>query len=169
MPPYILCLLACNLIFLEKLKKSKLKIKRISRNMEIKEILNKSKNIAVIGLSKDESKDSHRVSKYMKDSGYNIIPINPTADSIMNTKSYDKLINLPEDIAKEIDIVNIFRKPEFVEEILEDIIEIKKKYNKIHTVWMQLGIFYDKADTIARENKLNIIMNKCIMVEHRKL
>ena len=105
----------------------------------------------------------------MESSGYEITPINPTADFIMNKKAFSSLLDLPKNIVKNLDIVNIFRKPEFVEEILEDIIEIKKKYNKIHTVWMQLGIFYDKADTIARENKLNIIMNKCIMVEHRKL
>ena len=69
--------------------------------MEINEILNKTKNIAVVGLSKDRAKDSYRVSEYMKSSGYNIIPINPTTDQIMNIKSYNSLKNLPENIGKQ--------------------------------------------------------------------
>ena len=68
-----------------------------------------------------------------------------------------------------IELINIFRKPEFVEDILEEVIEMKKKYGKIHTVWMQLGIFYDKADTVSKENQLNIITNKCIKIEHGRL
>jgi len=79
------------------------------------------------------------------------------------------LKDIPENIIKNIELINIFRKPEFVENILEEVIEMKKKYGKIHTVWMQLGIFYDKADTVSKENQLNIITNKCIKIEHGRL
>jgi|TARA_B100001750_G_scaffold45769_1_gene33986 predicted CoA-binding protein len=137
--------------------------------MDIRQILENTTNIAVIGLSKNELKDSYQVSMYMRNSGYNIIPINPTADSIMGVKSYENLMNIPEEIMMNIELVNVFRKSEFVEGIIEEAIEINKKYGKIHTVWMQLGIFYDEADKISKENKLNIITNKCIKIEHGKL
>ena len=137
--------------------------------MDIRQILENTTNIAVIGLSKNELKDSYQVSMYMRNSGYNIIPINPTADSIMGVKSYENLMNIPEEIMMNIELVNVFRKSEFVEGIIEEAIEINKKYGKIHTVWMQLGIFYDEADKISKENKLNIITNKCIKIEHGRL
>ena len=137
--------------------------------MDIERIFENTSNIAVIGLSKNELRDSYQVSAYMKNAGYNIIPINPTIDSVMGVKSYDSLKNIPEDVLKNIELVNIFRRSEFVEEIVDEVIEINKKYGKIHTIWMQLGIFYDEADKISKENKLNIITNKCIKIEHGRL
>ena len=137
--------------------------------MDIKQIFENTTNIAVIGLSKNELKDSYQVSMYMKNSGYNIIPINPTTNSIMGVKSHNSLKDIPENVVRNIELINIFRKPEFVENILEEVIEVKKKYGKIHTVWMQLGIFYDMADTVSKENQLNIITNKCIKIEHGRL
>ena len=137
--------------------------------MDIEQIFENTSNIAVIGLSKIELRDSYQVSSYMKNVGYNIIPINPTIDSVMGIKSYDSLKNIPEDVLKNIELVNIFRRSEFVEEIVDEVIEINKKYGKIHTIWMQLGIFYDNVDRISEENKLNIITNKCIKIEHGRL
>ena len=137
--------------------------------MNIKQIFENTSNIAVIGLSKNELRDSHQVSVYMKNAGYNIIPINPTIDSVMGLKSYNSLKNIPEDVLKNIELVNVFRKSEFVKEIVDEVIEINKKYGRIHTIWMQLGIFYDEIDRISEENKLNIITNKCIKIEHGRL
>ena len=137
--------------------------------MDIEQILENTSNIAVIGLSKNELRDSYQVSSYMKNVGYNIIPINPTIDSVMGLKSYNSLKNIPEDVLKNIELVNVFRKSEFVKEIVDEVIEINKKYGKIHTIWMQLGIFYDNVDRISEDNKLNIITNKCIKIEHGRL
>ena len=137
--------------------------------MNIKQIFENTSNIAVIGLSKNELRDSHQVSVYMKNAGYNIIPINPTIDSVMGLKSYNSLKNIPEDVLKNIELVNVFRKSEFVKEIVDEVIEINKKYGRIHTIWMQLGIFYDELDRISKDNKLNIITNKCIKIEHGRL
>ena len=137
--------------------------------MDIEQILENTSNIAVIGLSKNELRDSHQVSVYMKNAGYNIIPINPTIDSVMGLKSYNSLKNIPEDVLKNIELVNVFRKSEFVKEIVDEVIEINKKYGRIHTIWMQLGIFYDESDRISEDNKLNIITNKCIKIEHGRL
>jgi len=137
--------------------------------MDIEQILENTSNIAVIGLSKNELRDSYQVSAYMKNAGYNIIPINPTIDSVMGVKSHNSLKNIPEDVLKNIELVNVFRKSEFVNEIVDEVIEINKKYGRIHTIWMQLGIFYDEIDRISEENKLNIITNKCIKIEHGRL
>ena len=137
--------------------------------MDIEQILENTSNIAVIGLSKNELRDSYQVSAYMKNAGYNIIPINPTIDSVMGVKSHNSLKNIPEDVLKNIELVNVFRKSEFVNEIVDEVIEINKKYGSIHTIWMQLGIFYDEIDRISEENKLNIITNKCIKIEHGRL
>ena len=137
--------------------------------MDIEQILENTSNIAVIGLSKNELRDSYQVSAYMKNAGYNIIPINPTIDSVMGVKSHNSLKNVPEDVLKNIELVNVFRKSEFVNEIVDEVIEINKKYGRIHTIWMQLGIFYDEIDRISEENNLNIITNKCIKIEHGRL
>ena len=137
--------------------------------MDIEQILENTSNIAVIGLSKNELRDRYQVSAYMKNAGYNIIPINPTIDSVMGVKSHNSLKNIPEDVLKNIELVNVFRKSEFVNEIVDEVIEINKKYGRIHTIWMQLGIFYDEIDRISEENKLNIITNKCIKIEHGRL
>ena len=137
--------------------------------MDIEQILENTSNIAVIGLSKNELRDSYQVSAYMKNAGYNIIPVNPTIDSVMGVKSHNSLKNIPEDVLKNIELVNVFRKSEFVNEIVDEVIEINKKFGKIHTIWMQLGIFYDEIDRISEENKLNIITNKCIKIEHGRL
>ena len=137
--------------------------------MNIEQIFANTSNIAVFGLSKNELRDSYQVSVYMKNAGYNIIPINPTIDSVMGVKSHNSLKNVPEDVLKNIELVNVFRKSEFVNEIVDEVIEINKKYGRIHTIWMQLGIFYDEIDRISEENKLNIITNKCIKIEHGRL
>ena len=137
--------------------------------MDIEQILENTSNIAVIGLSKNELRDSYQVSAYMKNAGYNIIPVNPTIDSVMGVKSHNSLKNVPEDVLKNIELVNVFRKSEFVNEIVDEVIEINKKYGRIHTIWMQLGIFYYEIDRISEENKLNIITNKCIKIEHGRL
>ena len=78
--------------------------------MDIRQIFENTTNIAVIGLSKNKLKDSYQVSMYMRNSGYNIIPINPTTDSIMGVKSHNSLKDIPEDIVKNIELINIFRK-----------------------------------------------------------
>ena len=137
--------------------------------MNIEQIFANTSNIAVFGLSKNELRDSYQVSVYMKNAGYNIIPINPTIDSVMGVKSYNSLMNIPEEMLKNIELVNVFRKSEFVKEIVDEVIEINKKYRKIHTIWMQLGVFFNEVDNISKESKLNIITNKCIKIEHGRL
>jgi len=126
-------------------------------NDEIKEILTKYKTIAIVGVSDKPDRDSYIVAEYLLNQGYKIIPVNPNIDSIFGLKSYPDLLSIPD----EIDIVDIFRRPEFVEEIVDQAIQKRAK-----VVWMQLGVINEKAAQKAEKAGLKVIMNKCIKVEH---
>jgi predicted CoA-binding protein len=136
---------------------------------DLRKILSKYKNVAVVGLSRDPSKDSHRVAKYLKENGFHIIPVNPTADEILGEKSYKSLLEMPAEIQKTLEIVDIFRPSHEVLPIIEQAIQLRKRYGLPHVVWMQLGIINEEAAEKAREEGLTVIMDKCIMREHKRL
>lgn len=129
---------------------------------KIPEILDKSKNIAVVGISEKKERDSYGVSEYLKSKGFNIIPINPGLKEWNGIKAYPDLLSMPKDI--KIDIVDIFRKSDAVLPIVREAIELKPS-----TVWMQEGVINDEAASLAKENGINVVMDRCIMKEHRKL
>ena len=136
---------------------------------EIKEILTKYKTVAVVGLSREPGKDSHRVSAYLKQHGFHIIPVNPFADEILGEKSYKSLLDIPPEIQKTIEIVDVFRPSKDVPPIVEQAIKLKAAYGKPNVVWMQLGIVNEQAAEAARQAGLTVVMDKCRMVEHRRL
>ncbi len=137
--------------------------------LEIRDILEKSKTIAVVGLSKELGKDSHYVSAYLQQHGYHIIPVNPFATKVLGEKSYNSLLDIPMEIQKTIDIVDVFRRSEDVPPIVEQAIQLKAKFSKPLVVWMQVGIINEQAAEAARSAGLIVVMNKCLMVEHRRL
>ena len=137
--------------------------------IEIREILGKYRVVAVVGLSKEIGKDSHRVSAYMQQQGYRIIPVNPFADQVLGEKSYPSLLEIPEDIQKTIEVVDIFRRAEDVPPIMEQVIALKRRYGKPYVVWMQLGIVNEEAAEAGRRAGLMVVMDRCLMVEHRRL
>ena len=126
----------------------------------IEEILKNAKNIAIAGLSPDEEKDSNRVAKYLISQNLNIFPIYPKFDEILGRKVYRNL----KEISDKIDIVVMFGKGEFANELISDVIAQGAK-----TLWLQLGIFNDEAGKIAENNGVNFVQNKCIMVEYKNL
>jgi predicted CoA-binding protein len=126
---------------------------------DIKNILEESKTVAVVGMSPRPERDSHRVAKYLQSQGYRIIPVNPNADEILGERSYPDLVSIPEPI----DVVDIFRRSEAVPEIVEEAIKVGAK-----TVWMQMGVIHEEAATRAREAGLRVVMDRCMMVEHRR-
>lgn len=128
--------------------------------MSIGEILKKYKKIAVVGVSRDESRESRRIFSYLKDAGYIVYPVNPNVDKIEGQKCYASVIDIPD----KIDIVDIFRPSSEVMPIVEDAVRKKAK-----VVWMQLGIINEEAAELAKKNGLEVVMDKCIMVEHRKI
>ncbi|MGD0070613.1 MAG: CoA-binding protein [Candidatus Bathyarchaeia archaeon] len=125
--------------------------------------------MAVVGLSKEPGKDSHRVSAYLKQHGYRIIPVNPFADEVLGEKSYKNLLDIPPEIQKTIEIVDIFRPAKDVPPIVEQAIKLRALYGKPFVVWMQLGIVNEQTAEAARRAGLIVVMDKCLMVEHHRL
>lgn len=124
----------------------------------ILDLLRRSKTIAVVGLSDSPIRPSHGVSAYMQTHGYRIIPVNPKIGEALGEKSYGSL----RDVAEKIDIVNIFRRPEYVEEIVDQAIRLK-----VHAIWMQEGVVHEKAAEKARQAGIFVVMDRCILQEHR--
>ena len=126
----------------------------------MKEILLSAKTIASVGLSSNQQKESYGIVSYLKEQGYRIIPVNPTADEILDEKSYPDLESVPEPI----DVVQVFRKPEDVPPVVDSAIKAGAK-----VVWMQEGIVNEEAAQKARAAGLQVVMDACMRVTHRRL
>src|ERR1035438_2189288 len=125
--------------------------------------------IAVVGLSKDPEKMSYKVSDYLQQHGFLIIPVNPFVDEVLGEKCYKSLLDIPVEIQKTIDIVNIFRKAEDVPPIVKQTIELKTKFGRPFVVWMQQDIVNEQAAEAAKYPGLAVVMDKCLMIEHQRL
>jgi predicted CoA-binding protein len=119
------------------------------------------KNIAVVGMSKNEGKPAHFVPKYLVEHGYNVIPVNPTITEVLGRKSYPSIA----DISEDVDVVDIFRRSEDVPVVVMD--AMKKKGIKV--IWMQEGIYNEEAERKAKENGMDVVYNRCMMAEHKRL
>lgn len=124
----------------------------------ITDLLKRAKTIAVVGLSDSPLRPSHGVSAYMQTHDYRIIPVNPQVDEVLGERAYASLLDVPD----KIDIVNIFRRPEFVEEIVDQAIRLK-----VPAIWMQEDVINEKAAEKARQAGILVIMDRCILKEHR--
>ena len=124
----------------------------------IRDVLSRAKTIAVVGLSDNPLRASHGVSAYMQAQGYKIVPVNPTITEALGETAYRSLLEVP----GEIDIVNIFRRPEYVEAIVDQAIQ-----RKIPAVWMQEEVVNEAAAAKARRAGMFVAMNLCILKEHR--
>jgi predicted CoA-binding protein len=123
-------------------------------------ILREYRNVAVVGLSPDPEKPSYGIAKYLAEHGYNIIPVNPNAREILGRKSYPDLSSIPQDV----EVVEIFRRPEVVMPIVEEAIKIGAR-----VVWMQEGIVNEEAAAKARDAGLLVVMDKCMFKEHWRM
>jgi predicted CoA-binding protein len=124
----------------------------------IYELLSHTKTIAVVGLSDSPMRPSHGVSAYMQAQGYRIIPVNPRVAEALGEKSYPSLLEVPE----KIDLVDVFRRPEFVDEIVEQAIQLK-----IPAIWLQEDVINERAAERARQAGMFVVMDLCILKEHR--
>ncbi len=124
----------------------------------IYELLTRVKTIAVVGLSDSPMRPSHGVSAYMQMQGYKIIPVNPRVTEALGEKSYASLLDVP----GKIDLVNVFRRPEFVDEIVEQAIKLK-----IPAIWLQEDVINEPAAEKARQAGMFVVMDRCILKEHR--
>lgn len=124
----------------------------------ITDILQRSKTIAVVGLSSNPLRPSHGVSAYMQSRGYRIIPVNPNIGECLGEKAYRSLLEVPENI----DIVNVFRRSEYVDEVVDQAIQ-----RQVPAVWMQEDVINEPAAEKARKAGIYVVMDRCILKEHR--
>jgi predicted CoA-binding protein len=126
----------------------------------IPELLRAARVIAVVGLSSDEMRPSYGVAAYMQRAGYRIIPVNPNESEVLGEKAYARL----EDVPEKIDIVDVFRRSEYVRGVVEAAILVGAK-----AIWMQEGVVDEEAAGVARAAGLDVVMDRCILKEHRTL
>ncbi len=126
---------------------------------EIRSILS-LKNVAVVGISRDPSKDAHIVPRYLMENGYNIIPVNPFADEVLGKRSYRSLMDVPDDV----DVVDVFRPSDQVHPVVKDAIR-----KGVKVIWLQLGIYNKEAVEEARRHGIKVVYNRCMMQEHKRL
>jgi predicted CoA-binding protein len=126
----------------------------------IRAMLTDARSIAVIGLSADATKPSHYVPAYMQQHGYRILPVNPTIESVLGEKSYATLAELP----IKPDIVNVFRLPGYIPAIVDEMLQLG-----LRNLWVQSGIVNLEAAAKAEAGGIHVVMNHCIMVEHRRI
>jgi hypothetical protein len=129
----------------------------------------KLKTIAVVGLSRDPSRPSNDVASYLKSHGYRIVPVNPMVDEVLGERSYKSLLDLPEQLKHEIDVVDIFRRTDDVPPIVDEAIRLHKSFGRPKAVWMQLGIVNEEAASKAKEAGLSVVMDRCMKIEHARL
>lgn len=132
----------------------------MNNDQMMKDILLSAKTIASVGLSSNQEKESYWIVAYLKEQGYRIFPVNPTADKILGEKAYPDLESIPE----KIDVVQVFRKPEDVPPVVDSAIKVGAK-----VVWMQEGIVNEAAAQKAREAGLQVVMDACMRATHRRL
>jgi len=134
-----------------------------------KNVLKKYKTIAVVGASKNPAKDANSVPQFMKDHGYKIIPVNPTADEIVGEKVYASLADIPANIAATVDIVDVFRPSEELPEVAGQVVEMHKRNGRPFVFWAQLGLENEEAKRMLSENKIEYVMNSCLRVVQRSI
>jgi predicted CoA-binding protein len=132
----------------------------MNSDKELKDILLSAKTIASVGVSGNQEKESYWIVSYLKEQGYHIIPVNPTATEILGEKSYPDLESVPD----KIDVVQVFRKPEDVPPVVDGAIKAGAK-----VVWMQEGIINEAAAQKARDAGLQVVMDTCMRATHRRL
>lgn len=126
---------------------------------QIKDVLQKYKKIAVVGLSSDQTRPSHAVARYLKEKGFKIVPVNPKEIEVLGEKAYPNLSSIPQ----KVEIVDIFRRPEHVPPIVDEAIKIVAK-----VVWMQEGVVNHPAALKASQNGVTVVMDRCMAKECRK-
>jgi predicted CoA-binding protein len=127
-------------------------------NDEIGELLARIRTIAVVGLSSNPMRASFGVSQYMQRKGYRVIPVNPNEEMVLGERAYRALSEIPE----KVDMIDVFRRPEFVPEIVDEAIRLK-----IPALWLQEGVIHEAAAQKARDAGISVVMDRCVLKEHR--
>jgi len=127
--------------------------------LNLAKLLRETKTIAVVGLSSNPSRPSHRVASYLQQQGYHIVPVNPNCREVLGETAFPSLLQVPKEVT--IDLVNIFRRPEMVPPIVEEAIQVGAR-----GIWMQEGVVHPAAAQMAEQAGLWVVMDRCLMIEH---
>ena len=125
--------------------------------------------IAVVGASKNPEKEAFTVPAYLRQHGYSVIPVNPTTDMVDGLKSYPSLADIPAELAKTVDVVEVFRPSEELPEVARQVAKMKEKTGRPFVFWGQLGLENDDAKKILANAKIDYVMDKCMRVEHKMM
>jgi predicted CoA-binding protein len=126
----------------------------------LRELLTEARTIAVVGLSSSPARASHGVARYLQNHGYRIIPVNPHETEVLGERAYASLADIPE----EVDVVDVFRRPEYTVDVAEDAVKVGAKL-----LWLQSGIVNEDAQRIAQDGGLDVVMDACMKIEHQRL
>lgn len=132
---------------------------------DLRKILRDTKTLAMVGASQRGARDSHRVMRYLQQNGYRVIPVNPTLGdgaTILGEKVYDSLAEIPH----EFQLVDVFRRPDAVAEVVDDVLALERKPKYL---WLQLGVVDEAAADKARDAGITVVMDRCIKIEHGRL
>lgn len=135
--------------------------------VEPAEVMRKHKVVAVVGASKNPEKDAYTIPEYLRGHGYTIIPVNPTADSINGQKTYPSLSAIPDDLAKRVEVVEVFRPSEEFPDVARQVVELKKRTGRPIIFWGQEGLENEEAKKILSGSKIDYVMDRCMRDEHR--
>jgi uncharacterized protein len=135
--------------------------------IEPREVLSKYKVIAIVGASKNPEKDACTVPQFMMGRGYTVIPVNPTADTILGLKSYPSLDAIPDEVAKTVEVVDVFRPSEEFPEVARKVVEMKKRTGRPFVFWGQLHLENEEAKKILAEGGVDYVMDRCLRIEQR--
>ncbi len=132
----------------------------LTKDEEIKNLIEKSNRIAIVGLSNNPERDSYAVAKYLLENGKEIIPVNPTIDEVLGIKAVGSL----KEIEGPVDMVDVFRRSDQVMPISKEAVEIGAK-----SLWLQMGVSNDEASKFASDNGVEVVSNRCLMFENKRL
>ena len=133
------------------------------------EVMRRYRCIAVVGASKNPDKEANRVPAYLLDNGYTIVPVNPTAEYVLDLKAYPALADLPVETAKKVEVVDVFRPSEELPQVARQVTEMKRKTGRPFVFWGQLGLENEEAKKILEDSRIDYVMDKCMRVEHGRM
>ena len=133
------------------------------------DVMRKYKVIAVVGASKNPEKEANSVPAYLQEHGYSIIPVNPTADFINGQKAYPSLADLPDELARRVDVVDVFRPSEEFPQVAKQVADMKRRTGRPFVFWGQLGLENEEAKKMLADAKVDFVMDRCMKIEHRLL
>jgi uncharacterized protein len=131
------------------------------------EVLERCRTIAVVGASSDPEKDAQSIPRYLKEHGYRIIPVNPTVAEIMGDVAYPSLLEMPEEVGRTVDVVEVFRPSDELPRVALQAVEMKRRYGRPLIFWAQVGLESEEAKGILDRNGIQYVMDACMRVVHQ--